>query len=364
MGGGDLYERLGVSRGADGGEIRKAYLRISKTAHPDKGGSEEEFKRVQQAYEVLSDDQKRAIYDQTGQIPGEEGESGHGSAGMPFHFDIGSMFGAAFGGGGMFGGGMPFGPGRPVGVKQQKRPKAPPKIHEIGLTLRDFYYGKKFQMKFERQKFCETCRGEGAEVYESCGVCSGQGFRQQTVMIGPGMMASSRAPCGPCSGEGKTVKKVCNSCHGGKFKKEEKILVATVEPGARPGEMLVFEKECSDQHEFVEPGDVHILLREATETYGLQRSGDDLTAVLSVPFRTALLGGKEVLRGHPAHPDGLAVEVPHGSMRGDVITVAGEGMIRKSSNTRGNLVVTLSVDVSTEDKERLRLNQEALRALI
>jgi DnaJ-class molecular chaperone len=359
----DLYQRLGVERRADAGEIRKAYLRISKTAHPDKGGSEEEFKRVQQAYEVLSDDQKRAIYDQTGQIPGEEGDGGGPGGGMPFPFDLGSMFGGMFGGG--FGpGGMPFGPGRPAGVKQQKRPKGPPKMHEIGLTLRDFFYGKQFQMKFERQKFCESCRGEGAEAYESCATCGGQGFRQQTIMIGPGMMASSRAPCGPCSGEGKTVKKVCRGCNGLKFQKEEKVLRAIIEPGMRPGEMLAFPRECSDQHEYVEPGDVHIVLREAEEPSGLRRNGDDLTAVLSVSFRVALLGGKEVLRGHPAHPEGLTVDVPLGSMRGDVIRIEGEGMPRKGVGSRGVLSITLSVDVSEGDKERLRLNRDALGGLI
>lgn len=351
---GDLYERLGLRRGADADEIRKSYLRISKTAHPDKGGSAEEFQRIQQAYEILSDDQKRAIYDQTGQIPGEESGS---EASMPFSFDFGNIFGAAFGG-------MPFGPGRPVGVKQQKRPKGPPKVHEVGLTLRDFFFGKQFQIKFERQKFCDGCNGEGAEAYESCSVCGGQGFRQQTIMIGPGMMASSRAPCGPCSGEGRTIKKVCRGCNGLKFKKEEKVLRGVVEAGMRPGEMLVFSRECSDQHEYMEPGDVHIVLREAEEASGLRRSGDDLTAVLSVPFRAALLGGKEVLRGHPAHPEGLTVEIPLGSMRGDVITVLSEGMPKRGSQGRGNLVITLSVDVSEEDKGRIYMNREAIGGLI
>lgn len=361
-----LYETLGLERGADSGEIRKAYLRLSRTAHPDKGGSEEEFKKIQQAYEVLSDDQSRAFYDQTGQIPGEEGGGGGGppGGGMPFPFDIGSMFGGMFGGG--FGpGGMPFGPGRPAGVKQQKRPKGPPKIHEIGLTLRDFFYGKKFQMKFERQKFCGGCKGEGAEAFEPCGVCGGQGFRQQNIMIGPGMMASSRAPCGPCGGEGKTVKKVCKGCNGSKFQKEEKVLVATVEPGMRPGETLVFERECSDQQEYAEPGDVHIVLREAEESAGgLRRAGDDLAAVLTVPFRVALLGGKEVLRGHPAHPDGIAITIPTGSMRGDVIRIEGEGMPRKIiGGGRGTLSVTLSVDVTEEDKRVLREKKELLEGV-
>lgn len=361
-----LYERLGVERGADSAEIRRAYLRLSKTAHPDKGGSEEEFKKIQQAYEILSDDQKRGFYDQTGQIPGEEGESGGpgGPGGFPFPFDIGGMFGGMFGGGGPFGGmgGGPFGgfKGRP-----QKRQKAPPKVHEIGLTLHDYFYGKSIQVKFERQKFCEGCKGSGAEKYEQCGACRGAGFKEQAVMIGPGMMATSRGPCGPCGGEGKVVKTVCKACNGLKFKTQEKVLTATIEPGMRPGDVLKFERECSDQHEYEEPGDVHIVMREGEEPSAVKREGDNLKVVLSVPFMTALVGGKATVEGHPAHPGGLLVTIPTGSMRGDTITVAGEGMPRRGAGAsgRGNLYVTLAVELTAQDRAVLEKHKDRIGAM-
>ena len=363
-----LYERLGVGRGADAAEIRRAYLRLSKTAHPDKGGSEEEFKKIQQAYEILTDDQKRGFYDQTGQIPGEEESGGPGGPGGPFPFDLGAMFGGMFGGmpfGGMGmsgSGGGPFGgfKGRP-----QKRQKAPPKIQEIGLTLHDYFYGKSIQIKFGRQKFCEGCKGSGAENYEQCAVCRGAGFREQAIMIGPGMMATSRGPCGPCGGEGKTVKTVCKVCNGMKMKNQEKVLTATIEPGMKPGDVLKFERECSDQHEYEEPGDVHIIMRDAEEPGTIKRDGDSLKVVLSVPFMTALVGGRATVEGHPAHPEGLVVTIPTGSMRGDTITVAGEGMPRRGAGAsgRGNLYVTLAVELTAHDRAVLEKNKDRIGAM-
>lgn len=348
-----LYETLGLQRGADASEIRKAYLRLSKTAHPDKGGSEEEFKQIQKAYEVLSDDQKRGFYDQTGQVPGDEdhGDTHGGGMPFPFPFDLGGMFGGMFGGMGGGGGGR---------RQQVKRPKGPPKMHEIGLTLRDFYYGKKVQLKFERQKFCDGCRGEGAEAYDTCRVCGGSGTTEQRIMIGPGMMATSRGPCGPCSGEGKQVKKVCSKCNGLKFQSQEKILEVVIEPGMRSGDMLKFERECSDQHEYMEPGDVHIVMREADD--GLVRSGDDLRCVVNVLFQDALVGGKAKVMRHPAHPDGLWIDIPTGSMRGDVIVVEGEGMPRRGTSAKGNLLCTLAVDLTPVDKAVLKKYKDRIGA--
>lgn len=351
----NLYERLGVSRGADGGEIRRAYLRLSKTAHPDKGGSEDEFKSIQQAYEILSSEEKRAMYDQTGQIPGEEGGGGGGQGPFPFPFDIGGMFGGMFGG--------PFGGHRPT--RNTKRPKAPPKIHEIGLTLHDYFYGRSFQVNFERQKFCDGCKGSGAESMEQCGVCRGAGFREQAIMIGPGMMATSRGPCGPCGGEGKTVKMVCKGCNGMKVKTQEKELTVKIEPGMRPGDVLKFERECSDQHEYEEAGDVHIVLREAEEPGSIKREGDALKAVLSISLSTALVGGDARLEGHPAHPGGLVVAIPIGSMRGDTIAISGEGMPRRGVATsgRGTLYVTLGVELTGRDRGVLEKHKDAIGAM-
>jgi DnaJ-class molecular chaperone len=351
-----LYERLGLSKGSSAQEIRKAYLNLSRTQHPDKGGSEEKFKKLQEAYEILSDDSKRNFYDQTGQIPGEEvANGGQGGMPFPFQFDIGAMFGGMFPG--SRGGGGP--------QVRTKRPKAPPKIHEFGLTLKDFFYGKKIQMKFERQKFCTQCRGEGAEHFESCNSCRGNGFREEIMMIGPGMQAMSRSPCGACNTKGRQPVKPCSKCHGAKFSTQEKMLEVVIKAGSKPGTIMKFENECSDHHDFEQPGDVHIILREADEPNSIfMRMGDDLSAVCNISFFEGLLGTERVLQGHPAHPDGIRITIPPGTIRADVVTLVGEGMPRSSNGERGNLLVTVSMDVSAQERDMLLKHRDTLRDLL
>jgi DnaJ-class molecular chaperone len=356
-----LYEHLGLQKGADSGEIRRAYLRLSKTEHPDKGGSEERFKKIQEAYEILSDDEKKSFYDQTGQIPGQEQQmQGGGGGGFPggFPFDLGGLFG------GMFGGGMPgmnFGGGqRP---QQMRRPKGPPKIHEIGLTLHDLFYGKKSQLKFQRQKFCDGCKGQGSTSFSQCRSCNGTGVTETRVMFGPGIQAIQRGPCGPCSGDGKQPDGTCGSCSGMKFKMHEKILGITIEPGMKSGDVIEFHNECSDQHEYDTPGDVHIVIRENDDTLNLTRMGDDLSTVLNISLADAILGCQRSINGHPAHPGGLTVTIPQGTMRGDVVTITGEGMPRRGTTQRGNLQLTMIVDVNAKEKELLSKHNQLLRTV-
>jgi DnaJ-class molecular chaperone len=352
-----LYETLGLGKGADAGEIRKAYLKLSKTEHPDKGGSEERFKKISQAYEVLSDDQKRGYYDQTGQVPGDEAQVSGGGGGMPFPFDLGAMFGGMGFGGNPFGG-MPFGGGQQM---RHKRPKAPPKTHDIGLTLKDFFYGKKIQLKFERQKFCEQCKGDGSATTSRCDGCNGAGMQERHIMIGPGMHAVSKGPCGSCSGSGKKPSGTCSKCNGEKFSTHEKVLTVNIEPGMSPGENLTFPNECSDHPDFEQPGDVHIIMREADETTIFTRIGDELTTVINISLMESLLGCQRMLHGHPGHPKGLMVSIPAGTLRGDTITVRGEGMPRRGTTQRGNLQLTISMDLKQEDREILTKNADAIR---
>ena len=353
-----LYEVLGVERNADPGEIRKAYLKLSKTEHPDKGGDAERFKSISQAYETLSDEQKRNYYDQTGQIQGEEQGGVQNGGGMPFPFDLGAMFGG-MGFGGPFGG-MPFGGG---GGPKQKRPKAPSKSHEIHLTLRDFFYGKIIQLKFERQRFCEQCKGNGAATTERCGQCNGAGMQERHIMIGPGMHAVSRGPCEKCTGSGKMPSGTCSKCNGAKFSNHEKILSIDVEPGMNPGETLTFQNECSDHPDYEQPGDVHIIMREADERSPFTRMGDDLSIVVNITLADSLLGCQRVLQGHPGHQNGLTVTIPAGTLRGDTITVKNEGMPRRATTQRGNLQITVSMDLKHEEREKILRNADLIRKI-
>jgi DnaJ family protein A protein 2 len=355
-----LYKILGVSRGANPDEIKRAYRKQALIHHPDKQGDPEKFKQVQKAYEILSDDQRRAMYDQTGsdqdvsnEIPFEGNPFGNpfGGGGNPFGgggipFDLGSMFG-------MFGPGMPQGPKRRGG-------KASPKIHEMPVSLWDYYHGKRIKIQFERQKFCEPCKGEGAERYDACTSCGGSGTRQQVIMMGP-MRAISHGPCGDCRGEGKKVAAVCKGCNGRKFVSQEKVLEVTISAGMRPKEVIVFERECSDQHEFEEAGDVHIVLQEADEENRFKRlpGTDDLHATTTIGLRDSLLGCTERLAGHPGHPQGFVMEIPVGVQNGETIVVVGQGMPRKDG-ARGDLRLLVSVRATDAEKSVLKGGREKL----
>ena len=347
-----LYKILGVGRGADAEEIKKAYRKQALINHPDKGGDPEKFKLVQKAYEILSDDQRRAMYDQTGseqdisnEIPFSPFGGGFGG-GIPF--DLGSMFG-------MFGPGMPQPPG-----PRRREGKAPPKVHEMPISLWDYYHGKRIKIQFERQKFCEPCKGEGAERYDACTGCGGSGMRQQVIMMGP-MRAISHGPCGDCRGEGKKVAAVCKGCNGKKFTSQEKVLEVAITAGMRPKEVIVFDKECSDQHEFSEAGDVHIVLQEADEENRFKRipGTDDLHAATTIGLRDSLLGCTERLAGHPGHPQGFVAEIPVGVQNGETILISGQGMPRKNG-AKGDLRLLVSVRATDAEKSVLKAGREKL----
>ena len=358
-----LYDKLGISRSADASEIKKAYRSLALLHHPDKGGDPEKFKQIQHAYDILSDDQRKVFYDQTGQEGNESGQDfsdgiPFSGGGMPFPmggvpFDIGNLFG-------MFG---PRGPMPPQGRHPQQQ-KGPPKVHEIPISLSDYYHGKELHIKFERQKFCETCSGSGAERYDSCRGCNGNGMKKQIIMMGPGMMAEMNSPCNDCGGAGKRVASVCKECGGKKSKGQEKSLKAKIIPGMRPGETLLFPRECSDQAEYKEPGDVHITLQEADEAIRFSRINgtDDLQAVVQISLKAALLGSVETVPTHPGHLDGLVVTIPAGTQNKEVLLIPGEGMPQKSGG-RGALHVTVLVTVTDIEKSILKDKASQLRDL-
>jgi DnaJ family protein A protein 2 len=344
-----LYDALGVARDASADDIKKAYRKLALSNHPDKGGDPEKFKTISHAYEVLSDDQRKMMYDQTGSDQ-ELSEGG----GMPFNpfggggipFDIGNLFGM-------------FGPGGPGGPQQQKRrgAKAPPKVHEMPISLWDYYHGKRIKIQFERQKFCVSCKGEGAENYEPCKGCGGSGTKQQIIMMGP-MHAITQRPCEDCSATGRRASAPCKGCNGKKFSSHEKVLEISVSPGMRPKEMIVFPQECSDNHDFLESGDVHIILQEADEDIRFKRvGGDDLFVGTTIGLRDALLGCKERFDGHPGHPQGLEIEIPVGVQNGDVIIVVGEGMPKKGGG-RGDIRLSVSVKATDAEKSLLKAGRE------
>jgi len=358
----DLYDLLGVSRTADTNEIKKAYKKLALSHHPDRGGDPEEFKKIQHAHEVLTDETKRKVYDMTGSDTGEMpqgnpfGGGGPFGGGMPFGgvpFDMGDLFGGMFGMGG--------GGGGPRGVRV-KRAQGPPKTIEIPLGLKDYYHGRTLQVKFERQKFCEACKGEGATSFQTCDKCRGQGVVRQIMMMGPIQMVNE-GPCHDCMGQGKKPSGACYVCSGRKTKAQEKTIEVKIEPGMGPGEILVFPKECSDDPNYEQPGDVHLLLQEAAGDDGWIRKGDDLESQVSIRIQEALLGCKKTLQGHPGYPDGLEIEIPIGTLHGEVLQTPGKGMPKKGKAEKGDLRVRVTVTISEKEREVLARNAIVLQAM-
>lgn len=349
-----LYDVLGVNKNADTTEIKKAFKKLAMTHHPDKGGNPEEFKKIQHAHEVLSDDQKRKMYDMTGSDNGEmpggmPGGMPFGFGGMPF--DMGDLFGGMFG--------MPGGGPRGSRVRRQQ---GPPKTIEIPLTLKDFYDGRTLQVKFERHKFCEACKGEGATSFQSCGTCKGAGVVRQMMMMGPIHMVNE-GPCHDCQGQGKKASGNCYVCGGKKTRAQEKTIEVKIEPGMKPGEILVFPKECSDDPNYEEPGDVHFLLQEAAGDEGWIRRSDDLETVVKLSLADSLLGCTKTLQGHPGYPSGLDVVFQPGVQHDEVVIVQNKGMVKKGSSNHGNLHCKIHISVTDKDREALKRNEPLLKAM-
>ena len=337
---GDLYAVLGVDRTASVNDIRKAYQRLARQHHPDKGGEEEMFKKIQQAYEVLADDEKRRRYDMTGSTE-EAPPPGFGpGGGMPFAFDIGSLFG-------MFG--------------QGKRPKggqAPPRKEALGLTLEQLYTGHAFTIHLDRSKGCGTCAGSGAARKETCGSCGGQGKTVNIVQMG-GMMAHMQGPCGACGGEGSKVLEICGTCKGAKRLNEKRMLEVKVPAGTAEGDVLVFPEACSEVPEYEKAGDLH--LRVEIQPSPWRMMAPHLETDVTLNLAESLLGCQIELEQHPSQ-DPLFVKIPPGCVSGDVLCLTGLGMPIKGTVKNGDLYVRIKVVV--KGSERTTLAAEATQGLL
>lgn len=368
----DLYARLGLQKGASTDEVRRAYKDLARSKHPDKGGSEEEFKAIQEAHEVLSDEGRRKMYDMTGSTSEGPGGPGGGMAagGIPFHFMRGAgpfgMPGVSFDMGDMFSqffGGMPPGMGGRPGGRKQKAPRGPNKHQDIGLTLADFYKGKDIKITFNQGRRCGSCNGSGAEKTEPCGACKGGGVRTLTQQIGPGVFAETRMACDVCSGEGTRIMRPCDTCKGKRFNEREKQLIIKITPGVREGETMVFEGECSDSLDYEAPGDVVLTLRRTDTGSGdigeYEWKGDNLHIKKSITFAESILGFSMTLSDHPSGAKPTYVWRGGPLIHGAVVKMVGGGMPKKGGGY-GDLLIQVMISAppcvpwSAEDAAKLQ----------
>jgi molecular chaperone DnaJ len=350
----DLYKLLGLERNANVDDIRKAYKELSRIHHPDKGGDEEMFKKINRANEILSDPEKRQMYDVTGSTQEGGGGVGHPFGGMPFGFgpggfhmnvDIGDLFGN------MFGGGRGAGPRRKV-----KRPIGPNKTHELPLNLHDFYHGKKISINLNRQVFCDLCHGDGCMNWKTCDTCKGMGHTESMIQMGPGIMAINRGPCLSCQSEGRLRGTSCTGCEAKGLVNKQKTVEVEVKPGAAINDCFTCKGMCSDDIEYEKPGDLIFRFVAADEELDVVREGNHLRARFTISLKDALMGCQRVIQSHPGHSN-LSVDIHHGVQSGETIRVKGMGM------PGGDLLVTITVITNEAEKKALESHKAILQSI-
>lgn len=312
----DFYERLGVQKNATPEEIKRAYRDLARVHHPDKGGDTEKFKSIQEAAEVLTDEQRRQEYDMRGQ----------GGGGMPF--TGGMPFGDIFNN--MFGGGA-FGRGGAGGAS-----RGPSQQVDVNIKLENFYSGFAINMNFKQMRKCTGCSGST----EICGACGGQGARMVTRQMGP-MIVQMNAPCDACRGQGRKTTKDCPPCGNKRFVEREQSIVANVIPGMTEGERLVFEGECSESNDYSVPGDIIIVLRLEPSSYVWK--GADLHYTHTVSYAESILGFEFTLADHPSGKSPSYVWTGGPIIHGSQLTFVGAGMPKKGMGV-GDLFVHVEVE--------------------
>ncbi|KAJ4807967.1 DNAJ [Rhynchospora pubera] len=265
------YEILGVPKTASQDDLKKAYRKAAIKNHPDKGGDPEKFKELAQAYEVLSDPEKREIYDQYGEDALKEGMGGGGPGGVD-PFDIFSSF---FGGGGFGGGGSSRG-------RRQRRGEDV--VHPLKVSLEDLYNGTSKKLSLSRNVLCSKCKGKGSKSGASmkCPGCQGSGMKVTIRQLGPSMIQQMQHPCNECKGTGESISD-----------KEKKVLEVVAEKGMQNGQKITFPGEADEAPDTV-TGDIVFVLQQKDHAK-FKRKGDDLFVEHTLSLTEALCGFQFVL---------------------------------------------------------------------
>jgi len=345
----EFYDRLEVSPDVKTEDIRKAYKKLAIKYHPDKNpdnpAAVEKFKEISEAYEVLSDEKKREMYDRYGKDALKEG--GFSNAEDIFSQFFGGPFSSFFGGGSR-------GPRKTEDI-----------IHEINVSLEDLYKGKTSKLAVTRNVVCQKCTGTGTKpgaASGKCKTCEGRGIRLIVKQIGPGMIQQMQTVCNDCGGKGEIIKEEdqCKECKGKKVVKDKKVIQVPIEPGMRHGQKIAFSGEADEAPGF-EPGDIVFVVTEKKHDL-FKRNGNDLVMEYNLQLIEALAGFNLTIK----HLDDrtLYIQSAKGEIikQGDIRMIPNEGMPQhKNPFNKGNLYIHFNVEFpkpgSLTDKKLQQLEQ-------
>lgn len=363
----DYYEVLGVSKTATDDELKKAYRKLAKKYHPDanpnnKAEAEAKFKEVNEAYETLSDPQKRKMYDQFG----PDGPQGFNGAGGPFggsngyysytssgfdgfgdFGDLGDIFSSFFGGG--------FGGRTSSRKKNGPRKGADLNLH-LDITFEQAFLGVEKEISITRNEECNVCHGTGAKPGTSvtkCTMCNGTGQVRQVQNTILGQMQTTRT-CSNCHGTGEVIKEPCENCKGkGKVRKQPKIKVK-IPAGIDDGQTVVLRGEGEPGEKGGPKGDLYITVRLKKHSI-FSRNGNNVYCEIPITITQATLGAN--LEIPMVNGDKETYKIPEGTQTGTKFTIRGKGFKSVSSNSVGDFIFTVKVQtpkrLSKEQRELL-----------
>lgn len=349
----DYYEVLGVAKDASQDDIKKAYRSLAKKYHPDvstepKDVAEAKFKEISEAYEILSDPEKRKLYDQYGHegIKNSFGQDGFTWNDFTRADDISDIFGDLFGS--MFGGG------------RQRRSRNSPQQgdslrYDLEVTLEDVLNGKKVNLDIPHTETCEACKGTGGKdgKVATCKTCGGQGQVQRVARSPFGNMVTV-TDCPDCRGRGSTFEERCPSCRGsGHVTKESKISL-NIPKGVDDGVRLRVSGAGNAGINGGPAGDLYVVIH-VKQDRTFERDGSNLWTGITTTYPRLVLGGEEKVR--TLEGETAVLKIPAGTDVGKVLRIPGKGLPRMNSGVRGDLLVRIAVDipkkVSAEERELL-----------
>ena len=349
----DYYEVLGVSKNADEKEIKSAFRKLAKKYHPDvskEPDAAEKFKEAQEAYAVLSDEQKRKQYDQFGHAAFDQM---NGGAGFDFSdFDFSDIFSELFGG--SFGGGFSNFGGFGGGRQTTRARRGSDRLMRVDLTFDEAVFGCKKEINIDFYDECDECRGKGGKGEKTCSTCHGSGMvtMQQNTLFGA---FATRTTCPDCKGKGKTYESTCSHCRGTGSVRKNKDLEVKIPAGVDTGNRLRLAGKGDSGTNGGENGDLYLEFR-VKEHPLFERDGNDIYLELPLTITEAVLGCKKEI---PTLYGNVKLTIEPGANTGDKHRLKGKGVEDLHSGSKGNMYVIINVVIPNKiDKKQKKLFEE------